>query len=121
MIRALTGLLTLPVTAAHEATHAAVLYPWVERWDYHIDARRARVYYDTRDDAPRVAVALGSLAPTVVGVLVASLVAVAWALGGFAVHPPAQVVGWAKLAIACVAWGVYTTPSPQDCRGAWSA
>jgi len=120
-IRALTGVLTLPVTTAHEATHISALYPWLERWDYHIDARRARVFYDASDDAPRAALMFGSLAPTVVGMLVAALVALAWALGGFSIHPPAEIVGWAKLAIACVAWGTYTVPSPQDCRGAWSA
>ncbi|RYJ07763.1 hypothetical protein ELS19_19805 [Halogeometricum borinquense] len=110
------GLVGLPVTVAHEATHAALLWPWIDDWAWsiEIDASRGAAFYcDLADDIPRWAVVLGHLGPTIVGTMIAAAVSIAWILTGFS-DLPETVVGWAKLALALVAWGMYVAPSPDD-------
>jgi hypothetical protein len=110
------GVAGLPVTIAHEVTHAALLWWWVDRWGWDIDldaSRGAAFYADLSDDIPRWAVVLGHLGPTIVGTFIAAAVSIAWILTGFA-DLPATVDGWAKLALALVAWGMYVAPSPDD-------
>lgn len=72
-----------------------------------------------KDETPGVAVFLGHLAPTIVGVALAFTVAGLWWLGMInGGELPDSIGSWGKLSIALIAWGVYCTPSGSDIKGA---
>lgn len=113
------AMLSFPVALAHEATHYLASKPWVHADESTIHATprdgEARTRLVWKLDTPGWALALGHLAPTIVGFALGAVVAVWFVLSGGEL--PAEVGGWAKLSLACIVWALYTTPSREDLLG----
>jgi hypothetical protein len=105
------------MATAHELVHAAGFWlAGAERVELDIDAEAAHVDAWPGDNVRLGLWRLACILPTVVGVFIASLVGTAALVNGWTL--PDNVVGWARLAIALVAWGVFTAPSPADVQEA---
>lgn len=112
-------MLSFPVALAHEATHYVAAKPWVhaDESGIHATARdgeaHARLVWDI--DTPRWALAVGHLAPTILGFALGAVVAVWFLVSGGSL--PTAVGGWARLSLAALVWALYTTPSKADLLG----
>jgi len=108
-----SSLLSAPVAVAHEATHCLVAAAagCPARLEVAFDEAEAYSLVDL-DDAGRLVATVACLAPTLLGHALA-LVVVAWwlATGG---DLPTAIDGWARLALAGIVWGVYSSPSGRD-------
>lgn len=114
--RAVTAL-ALPTKTLHEASHVAVWYPWATEVRVRLDpdSGSAETVVELSEGTPQWVERLGSLAPTVAGLLVAvAFLAIVLTSGG---ELPAPVQDWPQLAAAAVAWGHYTAPSLADIAG----
>lgn len=118
MIQRVTGLASFLPALLHELTHYAASKPWAAEAEIQVDvtgtAAVTRVHWD--ESAPRAIRIFAHLAPTIMGFGGGAVVVLYWALNGFAL--PAGSDTWARLALACVVWCVYTAPSRGDIRGA---
>lgn len=113
----LTGLLTWPLATAHELTHAVGFWlAGAEKMEIHVDEEAASVDAWPADDVRVGLWRLACILPTVIGAFIAALVATAAIYNGWVL--PDSVVGWGRLAIALVAWGVYVAPSRGDLEAA---
>ncbi len=108
------ALLSLPATLLHELTHAVVSAPFADTLAVVVEPRgmHASVAVDWRDDAPDWGLVLAHYAPMLAGLFAAAAVSIHWVVSGGRL--PQSTVGWAKLAIAAVSWGIYVTPSEDD-------
>lgn len=113
----LSGAITWPLATAHELVHAAGFWlAGAEEIDLDVDESAARVEAWPADDVKVGLWRLACILPTVVGTFIASIVASAALINGWQL--PETVVGWGRMAIALVAWGVFTAPSSGDIREA---
>lgn len=115
----LRGFLTAPIRILHELTHVLAALPWAEEWQIIIEPgyAEARVAWD--EHTPGWGVAIASLAPALVGALLASVVLVSALLEGFPLPATAEAGLW--WALGGVAWALYAAPSPGDLQGATEA
>jgi hypothetical protein len=101
-------ILTWPATVAHEATHLAVGWRWidsVERWDLY------ETYADVRfGEIPRWGAWLTALAPTLLGMLMAVLAIVSLIHTGYS---DAQR-DWIQWTIILAYWIQFSWPSGAD-------
>lgn len=117
MLRLLSAPVSLalwPAALAHEATHLAAGYRWldgVNAYDLH-PMRGAFVDVDLVDDAPRWARALVATAPTLVGTAFAASALVLLLVGGGSWPDGTDVTG--RWLLIGAWWLVYTTPSKAD-------
>jgi hypothetical protein len=121
MIRAvkrLAALVAFPIALVHELGHYLAALPWADDSIMLIDPAggRATTFIEFSDEAPRWAVAIACVFPTVLGVVVATGALVWWGLAGLAF--PVDLIGWMRLSIGALSWGVFTWPSPDDLDGA---
>jgi hypothetical protein len=114
----LAALIAFPIALVHELGHYLAALPWADDSIMLIDPAggRATTFIEFRNDAPRWAVAIACVFPTVVGVIVATITLVWWGLEGLAM--PVDLVGWMRLSIGALSWGVFTWPSADDLEGA---
>ena len=110
MIRELTGLVTWPAVAAHEATHAALAWPWAEEMHIHLGLTGAAVSVDWKRSGWLVGVS--HLGPTLLGLFVGIIATVAINMTELTLN----FTGNPALTVAMgVYWAVYTMPSAADC------
>jgi hypothetical protein len=114
----LAALVAFPVALAHELSHYLAALPWADESAILLEPAggRATTLITWRADAPRWAVALACLFPTVLGAGLGVAALVWWGLAGLAV--PADLEGWMRLTIGALSWGVFTWPSPSDLAAA---
>lgn len=106
LVDLLGALIMFPAVLAHELTHAAVAWPWIQasRPSDLVDRLvPPRLELDYPAGTPVLAVVVANLAPTVVGAALVPFV-LPWALG-LPVPLLAYVFG---------AWALYTWPSADD-------
>jgi hypothetical protein len=112
-IRALYGWLVRatvwPSTVAHEMTHLIVSLPWAVETALLIDDAGPRHVVRYGEETPRWAVWLTSLAPALLGTIVA--IGGAWLL---LTAPPESGTGWLLAAALAWAWVVFMSPSTSD-------
>ncbi|RYJ15028.1 hypothetical protein ELS19_14425 [Halogeometricum borinquense] len=106
LVDLLGALVMFPAVLAHELTHAAVAWPWIEATrplDLVDRLVPPRLELNYPAGTPVVVVVVANLAPTMVGVLLTPFV-VPWAFG-LEVPLMTYVFG---------AWALYTWPSGDD-------
>ena len=109
MIRELTGLVTWPAVAAHEATHAALAWPWADEMHIRLGLTGAAVSVDWRRDGWLVNVS--HFGPTLLGLFVGVVATVAITMTELTLN----FTGSPALTLALgVYWAVYTMPSRAD-------
>ena len=111
-VRALSVVVSLPPTMAHEATHALFARPFASRVTVAntLSAEPScRVWW--AEETPAWAIALAALAPLLVGILV-GLLGLSWIV--LVRYVPATAEGWLVASIATTWWGIYVTPSLSD-------
>lgn len=118
LLTGLTSLLSLPAAVAHEGTHATAGRVLADDAALSVSLFRAEAHAYVRglDDVSGRAATVVCLAPTILGTWLAIVVFAWWVLAGYDL--PEAVVGWAKLAIVGLVWGLYTMPSDQDLKRA---
>lgn len=116
--RRLAALIAFPIALVHELGHYLAALPWADDSIMLIDPAggRATTFIEFHNDAPRWAVAIACVFPTVLGVIVATGALVWWGLEGLAM--PVDLVGWMRLSIGALSWGVFTWPSADDLENA---
>lgn len=105
-----------PPALAHEATHLAAGYRWLDSvngYDLH-PLRGAFVDVDLVDDAPRWARATVATAPTLVGTAFAASAMVLLIVGGGSW--PASTAETGRWLLIGAWWLVYTAPSKADLK-----
>jgi hypothetical protein len=114
----LAALVAFPIALVHELGHYLAALPWADDSVILIDPAggTATTFIDFDDGAPRWAVALACVFPTVLGVAIGTAALVWWGLEGLAT--PADLEGWMRLAIASLSWGVFSWPSREDIEAA---
>ena len=105
-LRAAAGVLSLPPTLAHEATHWAVARTQTDDAQLAVEVTGARAKAGWPPISNPVVRFLAFLGPTVFG----SILTAIWLASGI------DVDGW-RLLLA-VGLAIYTVPSPADVRGA---
>jgi hypothetical protein len=108
-----SGLVFLPATIAHEATHAALVYPWADdvKIAINLEAGTAECRVNYRDDVPQWPITIAHYGPGIIGSLLA-VIAVAWLLS--VGDAPSRVSGWLWWSVLGVWWYIYTGLSDAD-------
>lgn len=111
-------LVAFPIALVHELAHYFSALPWADDSVMLLDPAggRATTYVDFRPDAPRWAVAVSCVFPTLLGAALGVAALLWWGLAGLAL--PADLLGWMRLSIAAMAWGVFSWPSGDDLEAA---
>lgn len=98
-----------PATLAHELTHMFAALPWAKESAVIVDDRGPAHYVTWRDETPRWAIWIASLAPTLLGSLVGVV-----GLARLAMTPPSTLNEWALAAAIAGYWIIYVAPSGDD-------
>lgn len=117
-MRRLGALVAFPFALAHELAHYFAALPFATDARILLDpvGAGATTLVDWDEDAPRWAVAIACVFPTVVGVLLATGALVWWGLEGLAM--PDELVDWFRLSVGVLSWGVFSWPSREDVEAA---
>lgn len=123
MIRFVNGLsnaLTWPATVAHEATHLAAGWPWIQRVEgYNLHPLRSHAWVSVsfRSETPGWAIVIAGVAPTLLGVVFAAAFAMTVLVtGGELPAGGREPLLWLLVGAY---WLIYTTPSRGDLTAYW--
>lgn len=106
-----------PAALAHEATHLAVLAPWIadiNHLDLHPDSRHAFLDVDIDTDIPRWVLRFAAVAPPIFGGAVAVAV-ILWIVLGTG-QLPANATDWGLWLAGSAYWVTYASPSREDLK-----